>query len=222
MRRDHKLFALVPLIETNVRNAFYPSDRAQQVIKDNRVQPSLVKKDKLHQVVDAFVANVDRIDSLAVALPLFVHMGLQTGEHGTLSWGTGNVTFTLGGGETAESIVGRMWESVSEYLEKRPKIKTGVELAISHISHWCILEEEAIDAWLASLITGAWTAFEMLASDLWEESLNCHPQCLARLKGLKGQNSPKQEKAVSLIRLSKPSCVIASSFVTILRTGWTL
>jgi hypothetical protein len=28
--------------------------------------------------------------------------------------------------------------------------------------------------------------------------------------------------AMFLIRLSKPSCVIASSFVTILRTGWTL
>jgi hypothetical protein len=40
-----------------------------------------------------------------------------------------------------------------------------------------------IEAMLASFITGAWTAFEALAADLWETALNTHPQKLAELSG---------------------------------------
>ena len=42
---------------------------------------------------------------------------------------------------------------------------------------------QGIEALLSSCITGAWTAFETMAGDLWEMALNIHPQGLAELKG---------------------------------------
>jgi len=47
------------------------------------------------------------------------------------------------------------------------------------------------ESMLASMITGMWTAFEVLAGDLWEAALNCHARVLSDLKGPKKR---KQEK----------------------------
>jgi hypothetical protein len=44
---------------------------------------------------------------------------------------------------------------------------------------------QATRAALLSVITSAWTAFEVMAGDVWEASLNSHPGRLARLKGSK-------------------------------------
>ncbi|MGO9110462.1 MAG: hypothetical protein ACLP9L_14660, partial [Thermoguttaceae bacterium] len=54
---------------------------------------------------------------------------------------------------------------------------------------------KGIDALLASLIIGTWTAFEVLATHLWEAALNYHPSDLCLLKGnrnriAKAINSP--------------------------------
>lgn len=43
--------------------------------------------------------------------------------------------------------------------------------------------EEGLDATLRAMLTGIWTAFEVLASDLWEAALNAHPQKLCTLDG---------------------------------------
>lgn len=40
-----------------------------------------------------------------------------------------------------------------------------------------------LDAMLASYLTGTWTAFETMAGDLWETTLNLHPKSLANLNG---------------------------------------
>lgn len=40
-----------------------------------------------------------------------------------------------------------------------------------------------IEGLMGSLVTGAWTAIEVLAGDLWEAALNHHPDGLARLNG---------------------------------------
>jgi len=41
------------------------------------------------------------------------------------------------------------------------------------------------EAWIASQITGTWTAFEAMAGDLWEAALNCKPDELSKLSGQK-------------------------------------
>ena len=40
-----------------------------------------------------------------------------------------------------------------------------------------------LEAWMASMLVGAWTAFECLAGDLWVKSVNIQPQYLAGLTG---------------------------------------
>lgn len=47
-----------------------------------------------------------------------------------------------------------------------------------------------LEAVLIAQLTGAWTAFETLAGDLWEAALNVHPRGLAALKGKR----PKKTK----------------------------
>lgn len=42
---------------------------------------------------------------------------------------------------------------------------------------------EGLAAVLGGMVTGMWTALEVLASDLWETALNIHPAGLAELKG---------------------------------------
>jgi hypothetical protein len=51
---------------------------------------------------------------------------------------------------------------------------------------------EEIIALMTSMILGVWTAFEVLAGDLWEAALNAHPQGLAELKG--NMNGNKHNK----------------------------
>jgi hypothetical protein len=46
-----------------------------------------------------------------------------------------------------------------------------------------------IDAWMASLILGTWTAFETLVSDLWVATLNVHPWGLSDLERSAGSRS---------------------------------
>jgi hypothetical protein len=41
----------------------------------------------------------------------------------------------------------------------------------------------ALEGMLSSMLIGTWTAFEVLAGDLWEAAMNCHPQTLAALEG---------------------------------------
>ena len=50
----------------------------------------------------------------------------------------------------------------------------------------------AVEAQLLSVILGIWTAFEVLAGDLWEQALNCHPKILADLKGNQNRISGKK------------------------------
>jgi hypothetical protein len=47
-----------------------------------------------------------------------------------------------------------------------------------------------LDASLGSMVTGAWTAFEILAGDLWEQAINAHPTGLAALAGKPPKDMP--------------------------------
>ncbi|MEX1230838.1 MAG: hypothetical protein WEB58_11405 [Planctomycetaceae bacterium] len=49
-----------------------------------------------------------------------------------------------------------------------------------------------IEGLMGALITGTWTAIEVLAGDLWEDALNHHPDGLARLTGRKNRIGGKR------------------------------
>src|SRR5882724_8577934 len=56
-----------------------------------------------------------------------------------------------------------------------------------------------LDAILRGMVTGMWTAFEVLASDLWEAALNAHPAGLAELKGKPPASMPTPKKPFTVL-----------------------
>jgi hypothetical protein len=89
--------------------------------------------------------------------------------------------------------------------------------------------EKGVDAMLYALVTGAWTSFESLASELWEAALNAHPRTLAYLRGTasdrfkvdSGQKSKPtdQSKVVKIDDLEKYDYAIADKMGTIYIDG---
>jgi hypothetical protein len=56
-----------------------------------------------------------------------------------------------------------------------------------------------LGAVLRGMVSGMWTAFEILASDLWETALNAHPAGLAELKGKRTDSTPPPKKPFSAL-----------------------
>ena len=81
--------------------------------------------------------------------------------------------------------------------------------------------KNAIIALLTSQVTGTWTAFEVLAGDLWESALNCRPRKLASLSAARGErtNDDKSQPSTSiqLNLLSKYGFDVRDKMGTILR-----
>ena len=82
----------------------------------------------------------------------------------------------------------------------------------------------AYDAIMSLQIVLAWTAFEVLAGDLWREAVNAHPTGLSDLRGSVG-NSAKTTKAagdqrdgksISLVQLQKYKFNVSKSMGTLL------
>ncbi|MFL5328534.1 MAG: hypothetical protein ACJ8C4_06430 [Gemmataceae bacterium] len=75
--------------------------------------------------------------------------------------------------------------------------KTLIQIMTSHN-----LVAEGLEATLISIITGAWTAFEGAAGDLWETALNLHPQILSALNGKPNRigKEPEQREANEAIK----------------------
>jgi hypothetical protein len=60
---------------------------------------------------------------------------------------------------------------------------------------------DGFDVLLSSLVIGAWSAFESMAGDLWEEALNQNPADLAQLKKGKNNNGPSKSVDLDIIQL---------------------
>ncbi len=90
-------------------------------------------------------------------------------------------------------------------LAARPLQEEGISSleTLTHIGRsqvWLGLE-----AILVGQVTGTWTAFEVMAGDLWEAAINCHPHGLADLKGKKrekGNSENKQQTGADDLRSS--------------------
>jgi hypothetical protein len=74
---------------------------------------------------------------------------------------------------------------------------------------------------LVTQITGTWTAFEVLAADLWEAALNAHPETLSALSAFAAGGQPKsgrdQEKTIALSEIGKHRFDLTSKMGTVLR-----
>lgn len=212
--RNFKLKTLLPLHSVNVRDALYGSMRPQDGI------PLEIKTSGIRQAAFAFFQNVTRLDNIALGMPMFVCMAKHVGEHGSIgmSWGEERVTASAvrvvpvgyeeaASEHTIRTFFSRRWETVAEYLDEFPELANDVQTALHNIESWSRLGDYAIDAWLASIITGAWTTFEVMATDLWECALNCHPHELTNMG----------DKSISLKMLQKYGYDLRAKMGTLLK-----
>lgn len=73
-----------------------------------------------------------------------------------------------------------------------------------------------LESVMVAQVTGAWTAFEVLAGDLWEAALNSKPNPLATLSGIKTHGS-NDKPSIQLWRLQQHQFNVTSHMGTILR-----
>jgi hypothetical protein len=161
-RPDYKLTRLVPLVpETAI----------------NRLRQEAVKTEQLRPVAAAFAKNIERVNDLSILPAMADYFGYGSG--GAEGKGFGWPPRGKGGDP----------EGVNEALRNSMK----------RVQNWSHITQGMAAAgtptidfqgWLASLLTGTWTAFEAMAGDLWVATLNAHPESLARLSG-------KPEKRIS-------------------------
>lgn len=94
-----------------------------------------------------------------------------------------------------DEVMARLRQEFLEQVEQNPNEHAErLFLAAVHLEGFQrgnVEIREGLAAVLRGMVTGMWTAFEVLASDLWEEALNAHPKGLAELKG----KSPKSAQA---------------------------
>ncbi|HEV8070354.1 MAG TPA: hypothetical protein VGP76_21750 [Planctomycetaceae bacterium] len=121
---------------------------------------------------DAFIRNLDRVVALGKLPRMFNLHWENTRRAEAEARGQGPRVITSG-----PPIEWQPWPVHAVQLEPRP---FSVDFLFGKVP---IGSRFAVEGLMASMLIGTWTAFETLASDLWEEALNCHPQALAALSG---------------------------------------
>jgi hypothetical protein len=136
-----------------------------------------VKNDLLIPVKEAFDRNMDRVVSLS-QLPRALSLHWQFFKEG----GPPRVGHMSVGAPREAPEVRPIWT----YMRHDPQFKH--DDVYANVSKGVSI---GIETLLASMIIGAWTAFETLAGDMWEAAVNCHWQILSALQGApqKWQNS---------------------------------
>lgn len=154
------------------------------------------KTERLKRVAAGFRANIDRaLDQLA--LPAFtIYWAKRAQLYECLSYfnNTGNPDPSRCG-EISEELVEKCrddallmhWKWVKSHQDIGDSFPSAeIERSMQAIGGVIMHGSRArfgLLAILSSCVTIAWTAFESLAGDLWEEALNCHPVYLSQLKG---------------------------------------
>lgn len=172
---------------------------------------------QIHPAVLAFHSSVHSLACLASLPASIALVGMDTEfsitharirVYKTIQWTEG------------ESKDERMWNEINAIAAERRKIRREKNAVNDDtrrcallLDDCCIQNQPAaagVHALISSLVIGMWTAFEVLASDLWEESLNCHPGTLATLSGSPGRienlakGKPERSNKRENIDRSKP------------------
>lgn len=147
-----------------------------------------VRNSKLRDVAKAFVANITRAVQAARAP---IELVLLSRAH---QRATDEAYFEVCGNlayiKPDDHRVTRLEEVIarlrSEFQAARKDNSDHLEQAMAYLDLYQDYSEEiyfGLGSVLGGLIVGVWTAFEVLAADLWENAINEHPAELATLKG---------------------------------------
>jgi len=164
--------------------------------KSNPFSPGSIKSPLLHPVVDAFIANAYRIHSFWQLKPdLLEHACVVTKNIYSATYAlTGHVDLEKAVAEDPEFMkklgaalrgwikgeVNKSGLSADQILfDSKRAVARLEEFLDNSPAQW----DEGFHATLSAMLTGAWTTFEVLASDLWEAALNAHPRTLCDLTG---------------------------------------
>ena len=105
-----------------------------------------------------------------------------------------------------------------QLFEKRYSPLIVGEVAISQFIEEDVTILDGINAVLASQVINAWAAFETLATDLWEVSLNSRPMTLGRaVANRSGGDQGDKEKTIQLSILAKHGFDLGNVVGTILK-----
>ena len=148
---------------------------------------------ELQHVAEAYLRNLTRVHSLILFPPAAVQMAvnLQNAVHKVRSrkpTPTGHY-FNEAIKEILDHNKTRISSLPEDELKKYAIEVEGVSIGVLETLADDIELLSGFEAWIASQITGTWTAFESMSGDLWEAALNCKPKELAKLSGQKGKQS---------------------------------
>ena len=155
--------------------------------------PSAISNEKIREVTGLFVQNMNRVLAVS-AFPLgaFNHQWMLLRDAKalpTLQRAKGVLPgWTVPGGPGfLPPTDAQRFSDVVEVLVQRGLIETREQV------------DEGIRAILGAMITGAWTAFEVLAGVLWEASVNEYPESI-----LDSLAKPEMENGQQVQRLRLP------------------
>jgi hypothetical protein len=213
---------------------FYPERR----VRDLRSQ-------QLTQVLVAFRKNIDRAYALATFLPFLAAL---TGER-ERAYCIANLKILKDiepdperlDEKTKANLLRKMHKIEEKFhpsktasQKKERRWRYGLHVVNEILNTESNTEfREAVDGLLPSVILSAWTAFEVLAGDLWEAAVNEHPAKLSQLRGNKlndwgvgreavrgeeqSRNGIDEGKSISLQRLASVEFKINDKMGTLLR-----
>lgn|GEM_PF-3817188 len=166
---------------------------------NSAVGANSVHKD-FFKVAEIFLSNISRLRSQLIFWIFAINFSREIERYEIIAEfeGTGKIRPDLHSGNRPQGIQDRVKALYGESIARQNamtqadvKAAEAILLGISRES-FSFLQLVAnsspiptnmgIEAFLSSLLLGAWTAFESLAADLWEEALNVHPHTLAVLK----------------------------------------
>jgi hypothetical protein len=155
-----------------------------------------VKTDDLHPAILAFTANANRIHAFWALYPQLVEQASVNVVNiiETVFALTGRPVMTAEEyanpefhkrviNEVHNRIVARLETSGGSYDKAAGYDFQRAVSRFGELINTTPQMEEAIYATFSAQLTSAWTAFEALASDLWEAAINNHPITLASLTG---------------------------------------
>jgi hypothetical protein len=175
---------------------------------------------QLTSVVDAFIRNVDRAWS-ALSFPALL---MEVAPRALDIWReatskvTGNFTAYPQGAESLEKYkhllagptIAILLGPIKDVLERWERGTAWLDTLIEVSGDAFSVPAQAM---LSNMVMGIWTAFEVMASDLWETALNIHPHGLAGLQGGDGDS----KKQISLVILQKHDYDLRDKMGTVLK-----
>jgi hypothetical protein len=185
---------------------------------------SSMKTEALRPVAGPFIGSRERVDQLAQMPLAIAGLSAERARGGNyVSPGhppSGTIERFLvdkEGNSRNISIKGPWW--LLKGLDDPEELKRRVHEAKDIIDFFLIAGGAgSLQAWLSSLLLGAWTAFETFAGDFWEAPRSVHPQTLASLFSKSATRDAKgRGKSLPMRHLEEDHYDLQNKMGTVLR-----